>query len=186
MWTIQRSAVTASALATRKAAGAKAVEIEAQHFELALGKFALHGGSSDKVHQVDVYDCPLRTHQFAELQRHFHAQGQSNELTTTDSHWAFHGTTPEAAAGIMADGFRVGGTAGVAIRNGDVYGRGVYTARTATTAVKYALRGGEGTVVLANAIPGIHNHDSWTPNADWVVFRTGQQLLPVYALHMTR
>lgn len=194
-WTIKRSQVTAAAAAAREAAGTNTVNTEllAQHFELALGKFALHGGCGDKVVQVDVYDSPARAQHFLGLQRRFEAEGRMHKVANRDKmHWAFHGTAPDAAADIMIGGFKVGGSE-IAIRNGDVHGRGVYTARTAKTAVQYA--GSRGVVILANALPGFQGKkmsdrgasgevDSWTPNQDWVVFRTGSQLLPVYALHL--
>ena len=77
------------------------------------------------------------------------------------------------------------------VANGTLHGRGVYTAVGPRTSMQYG-GGAAGCVVLARALPGEcldgrgEGHasvDSWRPCGDWLVFRSGAQLLPVYAVH---
>ena len=83
----------------------------------------------------------------------------------------------------------------VPIRNGNVYGNGVYTATGPETPWNYAGnprtgRGNVGKVILSMALPGTtkgekeaRGGDSWKPHSDWLVFKSGSQLLPKYVIH---
>ena len=42
-------------------------------------------------------------------------------------------------------------------------------------------------IILCKALPGSKGAqgagDSWEPNGDWVIFKTGEQLVPKYVVH---
>jgi len=159
---------------------------EADEYSMAVGHFWRLLGPQHphpKVKQVDVYQSATVQSAYEKKKSEFSAADKP-----IDEIWVFHGTPDEAnIERICGDGFRVGGQ-GVDIAHGDAHGRGVYTAKGPSTPMGY----GKGkTVILCKALPGrrgkkIEEHDSWTPQnpaSDWVIFKTGEQLLPVYVLH---
>jgi len=100
--------------------------------------------------------------------------------------WVFHGTPQkENIESICVSGFKVGGQ-GVGIAHGAAYGKGVYTAKGPSTPLGYGQDAKA--VILCKALSGkrgnkAEEHDSWAPNQDWLIFKTAEQLLPVYVLH---
>ena len=129
---------------------------------------------------------------YEDCKQRFKAEGRS-----TQERWVFHGTPREEwALSIMAEGFRVGGQNGHPIKNGDVHGQGVYTDQSPSTATKYGKF-----VVLSLAVPGkelahaptdpnrhTQDYDSWHPSSIpqkmWNVFKSADQLLPLYVVYM--
>ena len=108
--------------------------------------------------------------------------------------WVFHGTTEGAVPQIMEKGFKVGGQ-DVAVANATYYGQGVYTATgpgsKSTTSPLYYSRFSR-RVILAQGIKGVfqdvkigdESADSWRGGRDdWCIFRSKEQLLPVYVVH---
>ena len=99
----------------------------------------------------------------------------------------YHGTKASNIEGIMTGGFKIGGD-DVAVKNGQVHGKGVYAATGPQTPEKYAIDGNK--IILARALPGrdgtsaTADCDSWKPIRDYVVFRQGAQLLPEYVIHI--
>jgi hypothetical protein len=86
---------------------------------------------------------------------------------------------------------QVGGSE-VGRRNGAAHGEGVYTAKGPESPWKYSS--GTNRVIIARALPGKSENvehkknaaaatDSWSPKLDWIVFKDGHQLLPVYVVH---
>jgi hypothetical protein len=162
------------------------VSFEQHHFNIAAAQFLLLLGGQRRVMQVDYYDNPVTRQSFrakkAELQR----LGANTAQT-----WVFHGTADGNVQRIMASGFVVGGGA-VGIQNGAAYGNGVYSAMGPGTPMGFAR--GCNKVILAKGLRGRfqdvgnaqqdRNADSWRGGGpDWCIFRTGQQLLPVYVVH---
>ena len=74
---------------------------------------------------------------------------------------------------------------GPPIANGAAYGHGIYSAKGPQTPMGYG--GASHSVILALALPGKQGamgvDDSWTPRGDWVIFKSGAQLLPKYVAH---
>jgi hypothetical protein len=86
----------------------------------------------------------------------------------------------------FVQGFGVGGTGGVPIAHGAVYGAGVYSATGPNIAMDYMSGGNQ--LVLARGLVGRsqgHDPDSWSPNPEWLVFKTAEQLLPCYVVYFT-
>ena len=107
-------------------------------------------------------------------------------LVNKEEIWVFHGTTEDAMKKILEEGFKVGGVDDIGIANGRVYGNGVYTATGPKTPMCYTQ--GNKKVLLAKALSGDRgiddrSGDSWVPKSDWMVFRSGAQLLPCYVVH---
>jgi hypothetical protein len=89
-------------------------------------------------------------------------------------------------------GFKVGGVdPGVPVRHGAAYGNGVYSATGPAIAMGY--NGGNNRVILARALVGTQKQqpradaetDSWVPQKDWMIFKSGQQILPCYVVYFT-
>ena len=100
----------------------------------------------------------------------------------------FHGTATQAAIDtIISGGFKVGGTEGIAIANGAVHGRGVYTATGPATPMQ-SYAGSTSQVILCRALPGqegprdSNGVDMWRPRRDWAVFADAASLLPMYVV----
>ena len=131
--------------------------------------------------QVDVYESPAVESSYEMKKR---SMKNSREI------WVFHGTSNlSAVASIMSGGFKVGGrSADVPVANGSAYGHGVYTATGPNTPMGYANAGNAGNrVILAKALEGVKGRqevdDCWAPKDDWLVFKTGEQLIPKYVVH---
>ena len=159
------------------------VSFEAHHFNVAAAQFMLLLGGRTVV-RVDYYDNPDTRGRFAAKAAALQRAGRNGERT-----WVFHGTGGANVPEIMRGGFRVGGSGGVAIAHGAAYGNGVYTATGPRDALSY--NGGCNMVILAQGLQGAHSEavragaDSWRGKAgsDWAIFRTSEQLLPVYVVH---
>ena len=165
---------------------------ENEHLNMALGHYTrlMKGQTRGHITQVDYYESLATREAYGRTQEQFHREGKDEEI------WVFHGTGKvDNAVKILSRGFKVGGVDdGVPIANGDVHGRGVYAADGPRTPSDYA--GGQGKVILARALPGRKQEgavrqkpdgslDSWRPRDDWIVFKSGAQLLPVYILHLS-
>jgi hypothetical protein len=156
---------------------------EQDEFNFACGQLErLRGGRGAPVRQVDVYDSPSLDAAYAAAAAAAVALPGSREL------WVFHGTGAASVVPIMAGGFKVGGKdAGVGVANGLVHGHGVYTATGPDTPMRYAQAGGASLVILAKALEGTRGPqgvgDCWAPRGDWLVFKSGKQLLPKYVVH---
>ena len=139
------------------------------------------GSNAAHVKQVDVYESPI-------VERNYEMKKTS--LKHSRELWVFHGTPNiDAIAAIMSGGFKVGGRDhGVPIAHGDAYGKGVYTATGPKTPIVYAQNGNaRNCVILAKALEGVKGRqnvdDCWAPKDDWLVFKTGEQLVPKYVVH---
>lgn len=105
----------------------------------------------------------------------------------------FHGTpSVDNIRGIIIHGFKVGGVEpGVKVAHGSVHGPGVYTAIGPSTPQQYAR--GTNAIILAKGLRGrdIHCHtsdltaNSVCPNPDWIVFKKGCQVLPLYVVYFS-
>lgn len=96
--------------------------------------------------------------------------------------FVFHGTDVHAIDKVATEGFKIGGTEGVAIRCGDIYGRGVYTAVNPDRAVVYCR--GSNMMLLSTAIPGkLEEHHNHGENSNVLVIKEVDQLLPRYVVH---
>ena len=112
------------------------------------------------------------------------------EEKTTKEILVFHGTDDVATCRIITDGFKIGGCdEGVTVKHGRTYGSGVYTATGPSAPMGY---GGAGRVILAKALVGeqapsgvttVDKYDSCSPNNDWMIFKDGKQLLPLFVIH---
>jgi len=139
------------------------------------------GSNARKISSIDVYDLPLLRRKFEATKRAFHSSGKPAKPI-----WVFHGTSPSTVRKIVTEGFKVGGV-DTAVVNGSAYGRGVYCATGPHDPLSY---GKQKTVILAKALVGVQGasersgYDSWTPRNDWVIFKRGEQLLPVYVVNI--
>ena len=134
------------------------------------------------VRQVDVYESEATLERFQKTKEIFGQRGPGCD----EEIWVFHGTNDSAIEDIMAQGFKVGGVE-VGARNGEAFGKGVYTATGPADPTRYSR--GHNKIILARALPGIerrggYDGDSWRPKNDWMVFVSGSQLLPVYVIHL--
>ena len=158
---------------------------EQLEFQKAVAHFTGSATAHKTVVAVDVYDSPLLQHQFECTQLKFASDGKPSE-----SMLVFHGTHKNNIEAIMCYGLEVGGEGIVAATNGSQHGKGVYTASGPATPIEYA-KGGAQCVILAEALPGVEGKrgggsgsvDSWRPKSDWIVFRSGRQLLPRWVVH---
>ena len=161
---------------------ATVVTPESDAFNFALEHYLrLSGSTAGRVRQVDWYKSEKTMAAFGQMKSDFEATGRSvNEM------WVFHGTDANVDE-IMINGFEIGGD-GVDVRNGATHGHGVYTATGPRRPERYAPNSKK--IILARALPGISgtaetDHcDSWRPEKDYVIFRQGDQLLPVYVIHL--
>jgi len=160
---------------------------EQDEFNFACGQMNRLLGTTSSVvprvvTQVDVYSNELCEATYASMKE---AMPSSREV------WVFHGTGGDGIEGIMQSGFRVAGLdpGAPAMRNGNVHGRGVYTATGPNTPMAYSNSAGTNAVILAKALEGNRGRqeigDCWAPRGDWLVFKTGEQLLPKYVVHWT-
>jgi len=153
-------------------------------FNFAAGQYMrLLGASAQPVKQIDVYKSKPVWEAYQQRKGQLSAQGLKEEI------WVFHGTTSaETVKAICTGGFKVAGQpGGPPIVNGAVHGHGVYSAKGPSTPMSYSQKGTSRSVILCQALPGKKGArevgDSWYPNGDWVVFKTGAQLLPRYVVH---
>lgn len=104
---------------------------------------------------------------------------------TAEARFVFHGTDSAAIDRISTEGFKVGGTEGVAVKTGAIYGRGVYTSSNPDISMAYCR--GSDMMLLSIAIPGDHGrHHSYGYSRDVLVIKDVCQLLPRYVVHYTR
>lgn len=133
-----------------------------------------------RVKRVVVYENPLVATLYESKKQAMLRQGACKEL------WVFHGTAEQNIDKIMTAGFKVGGDT-VPVQNGAAHGRGVYTATGPMTPMQYSNSGGGNAVVLSKALEGTRGRqeqdDCWVPRGDWLIFKSGEQLLPTYAVH---
>ncbi|KAG5183668.1 hypothetical protein JKP88DRAFT_316418 [Tribonema minus] len=153
------------------------------------------------VTRVDVYESAATREAYDKMRAQL-----ADDRRDTQETWVFHGSDRKNVKKICVGGFKVGGD-GIAVKNGAIYGNGVYTAIGPSAPLSYATSHGahsKGCVILARAMKGRHTRqsnwlnspdagDSWgTADAngtkpagteDWVVFRATAQLLPVYVVH---
>ena len=123
---------------------------ELHAFNSACGHFALTGKSATAVRTVE---CICYEPSSPVLQR-FKAKKEAFKAAGVDSteQWVFHGSSAKGIAGIVKDGFKVGGKdAGISAVNGTAYGQGVYTASGPNTPMSYAERGQSKQVLAVNA-----------------------------------
>jgi peptidase E len=152
------------------------------HYDHLLGKVA----QKNTVKQVDVYQSVPVQVAYDQCKAQFSKRGFKEEI------WVFHGTpSANTVQKICTEGFKVGGQpGGPPIANGAVHGLGVYAATSPNTPMGYGKD--SRSVVLCLALPGKKGEnatqrkgeeDHWYPKKDWVVFKTGAQLLPKYVVH---
>jgi hypothetical protein len=153
-------------------------------YNMAYGQFLrlVQGNRRIKVTQVDVYENQRLQARYDHTRNQLSSSGRACEEL-----WVFHGTPAANVAAIMLNGFQAGGSGGIPILNGAAFGHGIYTAKGPDTPMSYGS--GARQVILARALRGrcgrdsTGDADSWEPKGDWVVFRKGEQLLPVYVVH---
>ena len=153
---------------------------ELDEFNKAVGQYMrLMGPSSRAVAQVDVYESPRVEKTFKDKEDEFKRNGIDAKMI-----WVFHGTAEANIEAICCDGFRV--AHGNQVVNGAAFGNGVYTAKGPQTPMGYSEKTGAHAVILSLALPGKigqQGHaDSWTPQHDWMIFKTGEQLCPKYVV----
>ncbi len=147
-----------------------------------LGKVA----QENPVKQVDVYESLPVQVAYNQCKAQFSKRGFEKEI------WVFHGTSSaDTVKSICTGGFKVAGQpGGPPIANGAVYGLGIYAATSPHTPMGYGKD--NRSVILCLALLGKPGNDakqreveedSWEPKKDWVVFKTGAQLLPKYVVH---
>jgi hypothetical protein len=144
------------------------------------------GGERLNVVQVDVYNNTMLKQRFNLQKDNFVTNLGAAAQTAV---WVFHGTPDDARINaIMKDGFKVGGVdPGVPVLNGAVHGHGVYTASGPDTPMQYGLQGLGKKILLCKALEGkigTTSDDSWKPKGDWVIFKSGAQLYPIYVIHI--
>jgi cold shock CspA family protein len=150
---------------------------EQEEFNFACGQM-LRLGDGMRVRQVDVYESPFVKTMY---------ESKKERMPSSRELWVFHGSA--AIEAIMTEGFKVGGRDyGISVRNGALHGHGVYTATGPKTPMQYAHIGGSGNVViLSKALEGTRGaqeiSDCWAPHDDWLIFKTGEQLLPKYVVY---
>ena len=155
-----------------------------KHFSIASTQFEKYI-QGKIVHKVEYWENRKLVHRFQQKRRQFHADGKSTKTLQV-----FHGCPDDVIPKIMQGGFLIGGKKGHKATNGTVHGQGVYTATGVDTGISYG-RGIKKLILckaLIGAQVGIHEDgggDSWKPRADWVVFKTSEQLLPMYVVHFT-
>jgi hypothetical protein len=94
----------------------------------------------------------------------------------------FHGTDVHAIDKIATEGFKIGGTEGVAIKCGAAFGNGVYTAVNPDISVAYCR--GSKMMLLSTAIPGeLGKHSNHGESSNVLVIKEVDQLLPRYVVH---
>ena len=125
---------------------------ELHAFNDACGHFTrlLTGRSATAVSTVE---CICYEHSSPVLKR-FKAKKEAFKAAGIDltEQWVFHGSSAKGIAGIVKDGFKVGGKdAGISAVNGTAYGHGVYTASGPNTPMAYAERGQSKQVVAVDA-----------------------------------
>jgi hypothetical protein len=135
-----------------------------------------------RVRKVVVYENPFVAALYDSKQSSMIQTGACREL------WVFHGTAEQNIEAIMSKGFKVGGDT-IEISNGAVHGKGVYTATGPNTPCAYSNQAGGNAVILSKALEGTkgtkERDDCWAPSRDqdWLVFKSGEQLLPKYAVY---
>jgi len=159
--------------------GEKAGSRELDEFNMAVGQYLrLLRTESRGVKQVDVYDSPKVQKAFSDKKRELKARGSDGSQI-----WVFHGTAKENIEKICAGGFIVARDPSQIV-NGAVYGHGVYTAKGPATPMGYARD--VNAVILCLALPGRQGvqgqDDSWSPQQDWMIFKTAEQLRPKYVV----
>jgi len=134
------------------------------------------------VKQIDVYESKPVQVAYERLKAQFSSRDLKEEI------WVFHGTSSAATVqSICTGGFKVAGQpGGPPIASGTAYGHGIYAATGPSTPMGYGKD--SRSVILCLALPGKRGtqrevDDSWYPRGDWVVFKTGAQLLPKYVVH---
>ena len=144
------------------------------------------GKQIPQIERVVVYEVPLVATVYASkkqamLGRQSHPGQDCREL------WVFHGTAEKNIEAIMTTGFKVGGEGLIPIANGDAHGRGIYTASGPDTPMDYSQRGGRTkAVILSKMLEGTkgvkERGDCWASKGDWLICKTGEQLLPKYVI----
>jgi hypothetical protein len=155
---------------------------ELSEFNFASGQYVrLLGTSAERVTQVDVYESKLVQDAYERLKAQFSARDLKDEI------WVFHGTSSaDTVQSICTGGFKVGGQpGGPPMAHAAVHGHGIYAATGPKSPKFYGQL--SRSVILCLALPGKGGRqevdDSWYPKDDWVVFKTGAQLLPKYVVH---
>lgn len=83
---------------------------------------------------------------------------------------------------IAREGFKIGGTEGVAIKSGATFGSGVYTAVNPDISVGYSR--GSNMMLLSRCIKGSYRlHHTHGGSNDVLVIKNVSQLLPRYVVH---
>ncbi|GLJ17142.1 hypothetical protein SUGI_0296600 [Cryptomeria japonica] len=94
--------------------------------------------------------------------------------------WVFHGSDKESIEKIIGGGFKIGGQ-GVEVRNGNKYGRGVYTSLDASISITYSK---DGMMLLSSALIGQEGIDFKKGGSrDVLVLHKTKYLLPMYIVH---
>lgn len=157
---------------------------ELEEFQRASAQFYHHHSRNSKVTMVEVYENDELKQKYLEKKNEFIQKYGEN----TKEIWVFHGTAAVNVQSILSDGFKIGGQ-DIDVANGTKYGQGIYTATETKDPCYYNY--GSNQLILSKALVGCTGRsqngsdgaDSWIPNRDWHVFRSGAQLLPCYVIH---
>jgi hypothetical protein len=162
------------------------VGFESFHYNQAVGHLKALGGKANPT-LVEYWENEPLANRFHAAQMRL-AQHAGAETTKV---WVFHGTKDEVVPQIMQHGFKVGGEGDVKVANGSAYGQGVYSATGPGTPMGYVK--GRKMIIIAKGLKGRFqdterggaNADSWRGprGREWCIFRSGDQLLPVYVVH---
>eukprot|EP00668_Euglena_longa_P043713 GGOE01058204.1.p1 GENE.GGOE01058204.1~~GGOE01058204.1.p1 ORF type:complete len:390 (-),score=105.80 GGOE01058204.1:346-1467(-) len=104
-----------------------------------------------------------------------------DECASSRTVLAFHGTNEANLGSIRKEGLRAGGSPGVPVVHGSVYGSGIYTSKTSPTALGFA----EGGKVIACAlrIPLVDPQRVVFEFGNIMVVQQSSLLLPTYLIH---
>lgn len=151
---------------------------DALHFSLAATQFTLMFQGKARPRSVSLWVNPVLKKQYDAKRAEFQSAGKPIEEV-----WVFHGTGHDVTEQICQDGFKIGGQ-DVAVAHGTVHGTGVYTATGPLSPMAYNQnRDSNKHVILAKGLLGTRDVDSRAPKADWLVFNTKEQLLPLYVVY---
>lgn len=147
------------------------------HFRMAESQFLrMSTNRMMKVTKVEFLKNVILEERFNQKKEEFKGSNIPAEVR-----FVFHGTDEAAIDRIASEGFKIGGTMGVAIRTGAVFGRGVYTASNPDISMAYCR--GSNMMLLSVAMLGDHRHHNYGATRDVLVIKDVRQLLPRYVVH---
>lgn len=149
------------------------------HFRLAESQFFRMSSRMEyKVVMVELIINKTLQKQFEKAKEEF----EQKKINFTER-LVFHGTDMKAIEKIIEEGFKIGGE-GVEVRNGAVYGKGVYTAVDPIISVPYS-KGGKMMLLSIALLDDQGKEHSQGHSSDVLVMKRAEHLLPKYIVHYT-